>query len=619
MNRQKLKAMLEERDSSFFQHLAECIRSADAFEDLVFLSALTKKALAKNFHRQHSPLQKLRVAILGGFTFYPLSEILQLLFLAEGYELELWTGAYDNYVFEINDEKSSLFSFRPDLIVFLPPAWKYRYSGSLSDENGAAEKDITANREFILSLCAQAHKRSSAEIILCNFRLPCSFDPGSLRTRKLTSEWNSLKSLNLQIGLKAPAYVHICDLEFLSFRYGGLQAKDSRAWFESKQPFSCDFMCVAAREILHIALSLKKPAKKVLVMDLDDTLWGGTIGEDGVQGIEIGDTSPRGQCFKEFQRHIQELSQRGVLLAVCSKNDEQTALHAFDNHPEMVLRREDLASFRINWKPKPENLMAMAEELNLSLDSFVFIDDNPAEIEMMRQFAPEVSALRLPADPAEYVDSLKDSRYFESQQLTHEDFQRKEQYAGDEKRKALRHSLADMSSYLESLDMEARICDFKLADVPRITQLINKSNQFNLTLRRRSEAEVTELLGSNNVCLSLRLKDRFGDLGLVCVLIAAPYEQNALVIDTFLLSCRVLQRQVEHLAMNALIERAAACQADRVIGLYRPSEKNQLVAGFYEGMGFVEVGAENEYTRWEISASSFRPFHTRIRNKHDQT
>src|SRR5439155_845647 len=230
--------------------------------------------------------------------------------------------------------------------------------------------------------------------------------------------------------------------------------------------------------------------KKAIVLDLDGTVWGGVIGDDGLEGIEIGTTSPRGEAFRAFQQYIATLRRRGVLLAVCSKNDHATAVEPFERHPDMVLRMTDFAAFKANWQPKSENLRAIASELNLGVDSLVFLDDNPAEIELVRQFVPEVNTLLLGPDPAGYVAQLQDTRWFEPKGITPDDLARADRYRDDARRQELQSSLIDLTAYLESLDMRAIVRKFEPVDVPRISQLINKSNQFNLTTVRRSEAQL---------------------------------------------------------------------------------------------------------------------------------
>lgn len=613
LNCEALKALISSKDPSFWQKLSKSTLQADTFVNLQQLATLRRKAQAQGFYPVETERTKLRLAMIGGFTFHPLQDMVQQILFANQFDVDIWTGDYDNYVWEIMDESSGLYSFKPDFVVFLPSASRYKYSGKLIDSSKQVIDELERNKALIIQLCERINSGCSAEVILCNFALPCYHDPGQIRARTMASEWNSLKWLNQQIGLGASSFVQICDVEFLAARRGGLQARDDRGWFESKQPFSPDFMVDVAREIARQVSVARAQSKKVLVMDLDETIWGGVIGDDGLQGIELGDTSSRGQSFREFQRSILELSERGVLLAVCSKNDFEKAMEPFEKHPEMLLRPGNIASFKANWNPKSENINEMAQELCLSPDSFVFIDDNPAEIEIVNQFAPGVTTLWLGRDPAGYIEKLKDSRLFEPRTITNEDSVRAEQYQQDKQRQDLQTKTTDMSSYLESLQMEAQISDFNEIDVSRIAQLINRSNQFNLTTKRRSESEVARLIGSDHVCFTVRLKDRFGELGLISVIIGQLTEDSELIVDTWLMSCRVLKRQLEHLAMNELIRRACALGCRRVTGVYIPTEKNQMVKDFFSTMGFQMISSDEKCTKFALLISDFQEFTTSIR------
>jgi FkbH-like protein len=337
------------------------------------------------------------------------------------------------------------------------------------------------------------------------------------------------------------------------------------------------------------------------------------VADDGLEGIEIGDTSPRGESFKAFQKYIVSLKQRGVLLAVCSKNDHDTASAAVKKHPEMVLRMEDFVSFKANWEPKSDNIREMAFELNLGLDSFVFVDDNPAEIDIVRQFAPEVSTILLGPDPSEYVAQLQDCRLFEPRTITVEDANRTVQYLSEERRRALSKTVTDMGAYLESLAMQATISPFTRVDAPRLSQLINKSNQFNLTTRRRTEADIHELIESPaHACFSVRLKDQFGDHGLISILIAERVDSQ-MRIDTWLMSCRVLKRQVEDEALNELARLASYLGCTKLQGIYLPTAKNEMVRDFYSRMGFSLVRDAPDAREFELDLKSFRPMATHVK------
>ena len=489
-----LKNLLLKNDPEFWAQLKMLTRSARDFEELFLLSSLRKKAHARKLEPSKPPKERLRLAILGGYSLYPLHEFIEHLCEVENHPVELWQGDYDNYISEIMDDDSGLYAFAPQVVFMLPAERRCAYTGKLTDPREMQQAEAQRVVDSLLELARKLNEKTGAEVITTNFMLPARHDLGAYRSRTLGSDWSFRQWVNLELGLAAPAYLHICDWAYLANRHGGLAARDERAWFESKQPCSPALLVELAREAAHLILSLKRAPKKVLVLDLDNTLWGGVVADDGLDGIELGDTSPRGEAFKAFQKYISSLKQRGVLLAVCSKNDFAKAAEPFEKHPDMVLKMEDIVCFKANWEPKSENIRAMAPELNLGLDSFVFVDDNPAEIEIVRQFAPEVTTILLGPDPSDYVGQLADSRLFEPRSITSEDAERTNQYRSDTQRKALEASVTDMASYLESLQMEGVVSEFTPVDVPRLSQLINKSNQFNLTTHRRSEAEVTSVM-----------------------------------------------------------------------------------------------------------------------------
>jgi FkbH-like protein len=330
-------------------------------------------------------------------------------------------------------------------------------------------------------------------------------------------------------------------------------------------------------------------------------------------GIEIGDTSPRGEAFKAFQQYLASLAGRGVLLAVCSKNDREKAVEPFEKHPEMVLRMADFAAFRANWQPKSENIREIAAELNLGLDSMVFIDDNPAEIEIVRQFVPEVEVILLPPDPADYTAAVQDSRFFEPHRLTAEDGERAGQYRQEAERRELQAAVTDMPAYLASLAMEAAIHEFRPVDVPRIAQLINKSNQFNLTTRRRTEAQVEAVMADPGMpAFTVRMADRFGDYGLISIVITKLAGEE-LEIDTWLMSCRVLKRQVEEEVLNEIVRLARVHHAVRVRGVYLATAKNGMVRDHYASLGFTPAAESAERSDFLLDVAACQPRATQIR------
>lgn len=613
MNPAELKRLLLNSDPAFWDLLGRLTDQAKDFQEIFLLSSLRKKAHARGVLHPGIARQKLRLGIIGGCSLYPLHELIEHLCEVRGFSCEVWLGAFDNYVSEMMDSESGLYGFAPEVVLLLPAEARCAYTGDIADSRQVQQAAAAQLVNSLLELIGELHRKSRAEVILTNFMLPGRHDLGPYRSRTLGSDWTFRKWVNLELGLGAPAYLHICDMEFLSHRHGAIQARDERAWFESKQPCSSGLLLELAREVVQIIGSLRRSPKKVLALDLDNTLWGGVVADDGLEGIELGDTSPRGEAFKAFQKYIKSLKQRGVLLAVCSKNDHAKAEEVFRKHPEMVLGFDDLVSFKANWEPKSNNLREMASQLNLGLDSFVFVDDNPAEIEIVRQFTPEVATILLGPDPSAYVAQLQDCRHFEPRSITAEDAARTGQYRSEAERKEFEGKAADMDSYLESLSMEASISEFTAADVPRLAQLINKSNQFNLTTRRRTEADVIAVMNDPDcIGFSVRLKDRFGDHGLISIVIGQKAGPT-MKIDTWLMSCRVLKRQVEEVVLNELARVSSLRGCNRLEGVYLPTPKNDMVRDFYSRMGFSLTKEDAARRDFELKLDGLHPIDTKIK------
>ncbi|MBL0196238.1 MAG: HAD family hydrolase [Myxococcales bacterium] len=608
-----LRAQLAEKDPAFWEGLARCTRDTHAYTELLTLSTMRKRGVRAFGAASGAPL---RVALIGANALQALGDLVEQMLLAAGFAASVFLGEYDSYEFEIRDADSALNQFQPQVVLILPSERRCRYSGPVTDPLGVVQPFAAAWADDLLGLCRTLHDRTGAEILLANLALPGGFSLGAYRAKAPGSDWSFRKLTNLALGFAAPAYVHICDVEFLCARRGLLASRDDRAWFQSKQPGSPELLVDLAKEVAHLVTSLRRAPAKVLVLDLDNTLWGGIIGDDGIEGIEIGTTSPRGEAFRAFQEYILSLKDRGVLLAVCSKNEDAAARGPFEKHPEMLLRLKDIVAFYANWQPKSENIKAIATELGLGLDSFVFVDDNPAEVEIVRQFVPAVTTILLGADPADYRRQLEDSRLFEPLQLTGEDARRTDQYRVESERRALQSDATDMPTYLASLEMNAVISPFTAVDIPRVSQLTNKSNQFNLTTVRRTESEIRALMESPaHRCFTVRLSDRFGDHGLVVVAIGRvdlTTTPTSFHIDTWLMSCRVLKRQVEEVTLNELFRLATEAGCEEVVGVYRPTAKNAMVAELLPNFQFAETSASADERRYRRSATSYVPTETKI-------
>jgi FkbH-like protein len=350
------------------------------------------------------------------------------------------------------------------------------------------------------------------------------------------------------------------------------------------------------------------------VLDLDNTLWGGVIGDDGLEGIRLGQGSAIGEAYVEFQTYVRDLGRRGVILAVCSKNDAEQARLPFERHPDMVLKLQDIACFVANWSDKAGNIRTIAEQLNIGIDSLVFADDNPFERNIVRRELPMVAVPELPEDPALYSQCIADAGYFEALQLTPEDFERGGQYRANMARESVRASHTDLEGYLRSLDMELRWQPFDRVGMQRIVQLINKTNQFNLTTRRYTDSEVLSIMNMPGaLTLQLRLVDQFGDNGIIGIVIGTP-QHDLMNLDVWLMSCRVLGRQVEQATMNIVASESLRLGAGRLVGQYLPTKKNGMVREHYGKLGFECLSTDADgAAKWGMELASYKPFDTFIR------
>lgn len=377
-------------------------------------------------------------------------------------------------------------------------------------------------------------------------------------------------------------------------------------WNLAKLPFAQSYLPLYADHVCRIIAALCGKSRRCLVLDLDNTLWGGVIGDDGLKGIQIAQGDAAGEAYLSLQRYCLALRDRGVVLAVSSKNEDETARLPFRQHPEMLLREEHFAVFQANWSDKATNIQSIAQELALGLESLVFVDDNPFERELVRKTLPQVAIPELPTDPALYARTLSAAGYFEAVAFSSEDLSRASYYDGNARRAALQKQVGDLDQYLASLNMEIIFQPFNETGRARITQLINKSNQFNLTTRRYTEAEVEQVEADPNCFgMQVRLTDSFGDNGMISVVICRPAAENDWVIDTWLMSCRVLGRRVENMVLREMLEHAAARGVRKLIGIYRPTDRNKLVEQHYATLGFTpkEQHADGT-TTWELEVAS---------------
>jgi FkbH-like protein len=376
-------------------------------------------------------------------------------------------------------------------------------------------------------------------------------------------------------------------------------------WNLAKLPFAGAYLPLYADHLARVLGALRGKSRRCLILDLDNTLWGGVIGDDGLEGIVLGEGDPTGEAFLSVQRLALSLRERGIALAVSSKNTDEIARLPFRKHPEMLLREDHIAVFQANWNDKASNIRAIAEEMALGLDSLVFLDDNPAERELVRRFLPEVAVPELPEDPALYARTLAMAGYFEAVAFSDEDRKRADFYQDNARRVALKAKAGDVDAYLASLDMHITFQPFDAYGRVRIAQLISKSNQFNLTTRRYGEAEVEALERDPQAfTLQIRLKDVFGDNGMISVIVCRPRSPGVWEIDTWLMSCRVLGRGVEVMALREILAEARERGISEVIGVYRPTDRNALVKDHYAKLGFRDLGPGADGHEWSIAADA---------------
>ena len=556
-----------------------------------------------------------RLAVLGSSTLTHLLPAIRVAGLRRGIWVDTYEADYGQYLQELADPESGLHAFEPTAVLLALDA--YHLTAGVTAGMDEAPANIALEE-------AQSHIRETWKLARDAFKcpviqqaaLPVHLPILGLNEHRLPgSRARFVTRLNAALRTMAEADgVDILTVDDRAARDGVAAWHDSALWHRSKQEVAPTAGPLYGDLVGRWLAAKQGRSFKCLVLDLDNTVWGGVIGDDGMEGIAIGQGSALGEAYTAFQEYCRELSRRGIILAVCSKNDETNAIEPFEKHPEMTLRRGDIASFVANWSDKAGNIRAIAEELNIGLDSLVFIDDNPFERNLVRQELPMVAVPEVSDDPVGYPIALSDAGYFEGLSVTDEDRERTGQYQGNKARDALKASATDLPAYLRGLEMNLTVRPFDRIGLQRIVQLINKSNQFNLTTRRYTDEDVLAVMADPNAFgLQLRLLDRFGDNGVIAIVIGRLQETKDLTIDTWLMSCRVLGRQVEPTTLNLIAEQAKRLGAKRLVGEYIPTKKNGMVKDHYARLGFT-VAATNESggSRNLLDLSTFEPADTFI-------
>lgn len=564
------------------------------------------KTIARYKERHGNPagLPVVRLALLGSGTLSHLSPGIRLGALRRGLLAEIHVGAYGMYRQELADTDSSLYQFRPQVICFSFDA------EHLAPAEGANRADTLAALEY----CWQTAQTALSAAVIQQTILPrFPLLMGGNEHRLVLSQASAAREINEAIRAKAASSgIAVLSVDTAVALDGLASWFDPALWYSAKQEVHPRASIFYGDLLGRLLGALRGRSAKCLVLDLDNTLWGGVIGDDGLEGIALGQGSAAGEAFVAMQRYAQQLARRGVILAVCSKNTHEVAVAAFDTHPEMVLRRSDIACFVANWQDKATNLRHIAETLNIGLDALVFVDDNPAERQLIRRELPMVHVPELPEEPAAYVACLSVAGYFEAIELSAEDAQRTALYRANAEREAVRQSSTDLQGYLEGLKMQLVWDMFAAGGQKRIAQLINKTNQFNLTTKRYTEAEVASIASDPDaVTMQLRLTDVHGDNGMIGVVIGYRQANGTLLIDTWLMSCRVLGRGVEQATLNLLCQRAIELHCTSLIGIYKPTAKNGMVREHYGQLGFELISRMEDGTSdWNLPLERFEESRT---------
>lgn len=553
-----------------------------------------------------SALSPVKLALLLQGTADYLGPALRATGLRHGIDIETYTPDYGQTAAEAMMPGSGLERFGADMALIAETPASLGIGQSTLDAAAAAAA-VEAALGQMRSLIEGVQARGIATVILETLVPPADPWAGHLDARAPGSVAAQVAAFNSGLATLAGEVSGILlDTERLSALVGRARWHDTALWHRTKVAVALDLLPLYADHIARILRALRGKAAKCLVLDLDNTCWGGIIGDDGVEGIAIGQGSAAGEAHLAVQTYALSLKARGVVLAVCSKNEEAAAKLPFETHPDMALRLDDIAVFVANWTDKASNLAHIAKVLNIGTDALVFLDDNPAERARVRQMLPEVSVPEVGEDPASYASALAQGGYFETVALSTDDAKRAEQYRANAARAVAMEKIGDYGDYLRSLEMVCALQPFDATGRVRIAQLINKSNQFNLTTRRYTEAEVAGMETDPNLyTLQVRLTDKFGDNGMISVLIARA-EGEAWVIDTWLMSCRVLGRRVEEAMLGQLVQAAAASGAKTLYGDYLPSAKNAMVAEHYPKLGFDPAGAlPGDGARYALDLSAY--------------
>jgi FkbH-like protein len=573
--------------------------------DLDYFQLLTESG-RESLPRDHKVI---RLALLADCATQHFVPLFRALFMRERIRAELYEGAFDAIDLESRNPQSALYTFQPDVVVILNSvqALRDKYYRRLKAAGDFC--DDTLGR--LTAVWDSLRMNTRALVIQSNYVTPLERFFGNYDYQVPGSLASIARQLNTAIveEMRPRAGVFLNDVDASASWVGRQTWFDERLWCIGRSFCALEYLPLVANNVVKIALANSGKVLKCVVVDLDNTLWGGVVGDDGPNGIHIG-AHGDGEPFYRLQSFLKELKKRGILLAVCSKNEHANAISPFHENSEMVLKMEDFAVFIANWDNKAHNLSKIRDELGIGLDSMLFLDDNPFERNAVRTMLPEVNVPELPEDAADYVKALVELNLFETSSFSTEDVLRSDLYEREAQRRIAQSAAASFDEFLQSLETKISVSRFVPEFLPRITQLLQRSNQFNLTTNRHNQAQCEAMMNDTEGCLPLfvRLKDRFGDHGLISILIARPNKKaGSLVISDWVMSCRVLTRGVEEFLMNYLVDAACRMGLKTITGSYIPTVKNAMVKDFYSHFDFTRVESHgNGASEWQLRVEEYR-------------
>ena len=560
----------------------------------------------KKLSREELNVPKLKVALLGDTATQLLVTSIKGEAVDRGLSLDIFEGEYNQVERQLMDPTSELYEYDAEIVIIFQSTHKlgeYHSSLAIDKQEHLADERLS----FISSLCENP---SFANKKIIYFNYPEIEDTvfGSYANKVKSSFSFQVRKLNYELMKLACQYpnLFICDIAGLQNMLGRRFMFAPNVYMTTEMVLSVNALPYVASRVVDIIAAIKGQFKKCLILDLDNTVWGGVIGDDGLEGIELGHGLGIGKAFTEFQMWVKKLKQRGIIICVASKNNEETAKEPFEKHPDMVLKLDDIAVFQANWETKVDNIRTIQSVLNIGFDSMVFLDDNPFEQNMVRENIPGITVPELPDDPAMYLEYLYSLNLFETASYSNADKDRTKQYQVEAKRVSLSKSFTNEADFLKSLNMVSAVSGFTRFNTPRVAQLSQRSNQFNLRTIRYTEADIESMANDPNVIdLSFTLEDKFGDNGLIAVVIMKQQDVDTLFVDTWFMSCRVLKRGMENFTLNTMAEYAKEKGYKRIIGEYIPTPKNKMVELHYPNLGFTQL--EPESYQYVLDLDSYSP------------